>query len=70
MKYVLKDENGNIIRATAFYEIARRGGYEENIVSETLVYWKGRIYPKSESPDENALDLEENILYSAQKSRS
>ncbi len=62
MKYVLKDENGNIIRATAFYEIARRGGYEGNVVSEPLVYWKGRIYPKSETPDENAPDLEESCI--------
>lgn len=62
MKYVLKDENGNIIKATAFYEIARWGGYEKNIVSEQLVYWNGRIYTKSECPAENAPDLEENDI--------
>lgn len=54
MHYILKDENGKIVKMTDSFPLAQKGGYEQTKTTQKIVRCDGKLFLESECP---AIDL-------------
>lgn len=61
--YILKDENGKIVKMTDSFPLARQGGYEQNKTTQKIVRCNSKLFLESECPAAD-LSVQAEILRS------